>query len=246
MSSERAHTFFSTSCLHEGVDDYTAGVRVCTLCGLVLEEQLYMPSFEHTQHVYCADYNNNLENATRAFLLDVCDRMHIYSVIISEVIDYMQYISTCFKEQNKRFRRNELAAYSLYYILQKQCVSRTMKDVAHHSGIPQKNLCAIESHIPKPPTTFVVLDVIEKYCSMLNIAFFDAAIIKCQIIKWKDEIETLHPTTIAATFIYMYAKTRCLNISMKSICDVCQVTSPNVHKIVRRLKKHDMKFSFID
>jgi transcription initiation factor TFIIIB Brf1 subunit/transcription initiation factor TFIIB len=230
--------------VHTPIDDYREGACVCTTCGLVLEEQLTLPSFVPNRVRYAEV--DNLSYKKETFLKDVCDRAQISNGVIYDTLAYVQKVTDHLSSVSKRFQIEEIVAYALYHTLNVHNSSRTITDIARYSGVPQSRLWAIESSIPTTASA-AVENMIDGFCASLGIAYFHTSIIRKNIINNMDELEALHPGTITSAIIYIYSKKVLLNLTMKKICEVCQVSSPNVHKTVRRLNKmQSINFSFID
>jgi transcription initiation factor TFIIIB Brf1 subunit/transcription initiation factor TFIIB len=244
MSGTSQPTFFSATCTHTPIDDYFAGVCVCSICGLVLEEQLLLPSVTQHTHTFPLIPTDKHDVEMETFLRDVCDRAHICTSLIFDTLVYARKVKDHL--QKKRFSTQEIVACALYHTLNAYNSSRTLADIARYSGVQQSRVCAIEATIPS--TAAATMDnIVDGYCVALGIPFFHSSIIKKNIISNTDELEALQPQTIISAVIYIYSKKVKLDLTMKEICNVCQVSSPNVHKIVRRLNKmHTITFSFFD
>jgi transcription initiation factor TFIIIB Brf1 subunit/transcription initiation factor TFIIB len=182
----------------------------------------------------------------KTFLDDLCDRAHISNGVKYDTLTFAHKVKNHLSKMSKRFQIEEIVAYALYYTLNIHNSSRSVVDIARYSGVLQSRLWDIESSIPTTAAT-VVENLVDGYCTSLGIAYFHTSIIRKNIINNMDELEALHPQTIISAVVYIYSKKVQLNLTMKHICDICQVSSPNVHKIVRRLNKmQSINFSFID
>lgn len=246
MSASSREGVSSNVCDHKYiVEDLHEGTIVCVDCCLVIEEQLFMPSYEHTTHISCQQNKgqSSIECASESLLRNVCDRLHIPKNVLDDSIEQYTTLKSYFKEK-KTFKADDIAAFALYDTLSRHSASRSMGEIESHTNVLHGAIWAIESALCSTTTVVNVCDLIDSHCKSLEIPFYYTSIMK-NIVENIKGLGATHPRCLSALVIYLYCKEINIKLTMKQVCIVCQVSSPTIHKIIRRLKReqHIQKIS---
>jgi transcription initiation factor TFIIIB Brf1 subunit/transcription initiation factor TFIIB len=230
MSTTNQHTPFSSTCVHKNVvEDYKEGSIICSDCALVVDERIFVPTFQPKLRRKLSDND--------VFLADVCDRMHLPHHILDCCIDYYNKLKLETAIIANKFKPEEVAAYVLYQILIQEDAPRTIPTIEHYTGIHRHTLWKIESTQALNDTNVLeACALIEGYCAMLGLAFYHATILKTITSRIHD-FGAIHPNSLCAVVIYLYCKQQNLGPTMRKVCEICYVSSPNIHKLIRRLEK---------
>ena len=216
------------------IHDDREGTYICTDCGLVLEES------------YCREvpFNAIIENDcdklddAYKFLQNVCEMGHLGKCFIEYAITLTKKLKFQIKEC--KYKEVDLAVYALYETLHRFDSPRTPQEICYLSGMDISTLWKIEKEMNHPhiiasdPTMFV-----ERYCSYLDLSFWDKKIIT-EIARNMYGMGN-KPNCLVAVATYLYCKQNNLSTSLKSICEVCGVSTSNVHKIVRNMNEKYIK-----
>jgi transcription initiation factor TFIIIB Brf1 subunit/transcription initiation factor TFIIB len=236
MSTAGGGDILSSACTHTHViDDYREGVSVCMNCCRVVEERLFLPSYEHITHISCKQ-NEEPTAAENELLKDACDRLHLPKCVLDDSIEHYCELQLHFSKNKENFKNSEIAAFALYDTLSKHGVPRPVQDIERYTNIPRNTIWAVESALCSTETMVNGVDLIETYCKLLQIEFYHGLIMK-NIAGNVRGLGAIHPQCLCAVVIYLYCKEFNIHHTMKQICKVCDVSSPNIHKIIRRLNR---------
>lgn len=82
-------------CSHEYViDDEREGCSVCTSCGLVLEEKLYLPNYNETYFESC--FQTSVQNETKQEIKELLHRINLPNTFSNQVA------KKCLEKKNKQ------------------------------------------------------------------------------------------------------------------------------------------------
>lgn len=229
-------------CTHCETIDVQEGERVCLLCGLVVEQL-----FRHERENERRDEYDSKSSEVYIFLRDVCDKATIPNFVLSYTLSYFRALKVDFKKQDKKFSDKVIVAYALYETLSRHEIPRLLEDIAYYTNIPSKTLSKLLSYLNFPETLNNPKEFVDRYCSLLGLKYYDAKIIKGIVQSMCDE-SNIRPNTMVATIIYLYCQECDVKVSMKSICEVCSVSSGNVYRTIRNFKddfSRQIKFSCV-
>jgi transcription initiation factor TFIIIB Brf1 subunit/transcription initiation factor TFIIB len=202
---------------------------VCTDCGLVLD-QLYLPSYISPSDIYCAE-----QDKIFIFLKDVCGNAFIANNIIYYSYNYYTKLKKDPSVIEKKFKDSIVASYALYETLCRHGNAFTAKEIAYFTGTPCNYLWKVENCLHVTETLNNPQDFVDRYCAMLTIDFYTSKIIK-GIVGNMYGLGDIRPACVVAAVIYLYCcKEKNMQLTMKEICEVCDVSSGNIFKICKRL-----------
>lgn len=192
--------------------DSRSGDYICTECGLVLDK-FY-------------EIDEKLENSRKCYpnqeyVFEVLEKLNLPGHIAS----YMQ----C--NLNGRTDKQRSIINELYRVLAMLKIPFSRKDLEAVSGVNSKQIFA---SAPKNTDNMVVIDVkdvLERYCSKLNLPYEDYSLIKDSI---PEKNYGFNPATIASAYIYLHCKKKRKNIKLKDISEVTGVTCMSVHRFMRK------------
>ena len=213
------------------VEDFQEGTTVCTDCAFVVKKQLYLPqTFTHRKNVF---ENSKKENDANDFLKNVCENVQISNNICVYAINQMKKVNIHTRNQN--FKTNELASYSLYDALNHFDTPRTPEEMSRFTGTTPKTIWKIEKQMRNPYVigSDATLYVDRLCANMSELTFRDKQSIKEKIRNSRDFTD-VRPTCLVATITHLHCKDQKYNITLKNICEICNVSSSNVHKLIRK------------
>jgi len=173
---------------------------------------------------------------TYLFLKDICANGFMPNYLVSYAFSYFKKLRNDAAIKRRKFKDDAVAAFALYETMSRHEIPRTVNEIEYVTGVPSNQLFSIEGCLHFSDTLNNPQDFVERYCSQLaNITYFDIKIIK-GIVGNMYGMGDVRPNTIVAAIIYLYCKEVDLKQSIKTICEVCGVSSYNVYKIVRNLR----------
>lgn len=232
MSGRRQQCVPSDACTHEKtIDDDRDGYCVCIQCGLVLE-----PIYLETNPYRGVFVNPSLwEEDASIFLRDVCSHAEIPNGIRELALTYFQRIKKRLAARRPKFGWKELAAYSLYETLSREDASRTKKEIGFFTGCQIAKLWDVESALNLEDTLENACDYLDRFCCLLDLTSTEAAKIRHELISWHF-LDGVTAQCAAAVAIHWFCVENKKNISLKRICDACDVSPANISSIARRIK----------
>jgi transcription initiation factor TFIIIB Brf1 subunit/transcription initiation factor TFIIB len=166
--------------------------------------------------------------------------MNLNDCIIEESFTNFEKLVLSLKSLN--LKRKEIAAYALYEILLKNGVGKTVEEVSFYTEVPVKALWRIEAHI-KCNYVDCASNYLEKFCYFNNLSRRDAAQIRKLLdssnpenFELLDVVEGCHSPNIAGALIFLHCEKIECSKSMKSICEVCNISVSSVQQIVKKIR----------
>jgi transcription initiation factor TFIIIB Brf1 subunit/transcription initiation factor TFIIB len=229
MSGARSRNLSSNQCPHkETIEDDREGYEVCTQCGLVLQQL-----FGNVSRLIEEEKNVSVYN----FLLDTCANAHIPSFIVDYANSYFNKICAVVKKDKRRKNTDlAIAAYCLYESLSRHQIPRTAQEIEQYTNIETSTLWAIESALNIKYTLDHPLDFVDRFCALLELPFYHAKIIK-GIVGNMFGLGNIRPQCVVGVVIFLYCKEQKIRLSIKNISETCGVSSTNIYKIVKNIKK---------
>lgn len=213
-----------SNCAHSRtIEDATEGNTVCVLCGLVLG-QVFLPT-------YSVNWCEKEDIDSYTFLADVCDRACIVNCIREESYARFMKLMKC---PQHVFKEREVIAYALYETLIRHKNPHTPTEIAFLCNVNSNALWKIEKVLlscdtPQP------LDFLNRFCGKLNLNWRDNVEI-AKLLKSFPDIGNIRSQCIVCVCIHIHVKNTRKKLKLKDICDVCLVSTANVHKIIRLIK----------
>ena len=187
------------------------------------------PQSESVKYIH-----DELKHSVETFLYDVCDKGNIPLSIIQYTLWYVKQIKTQLKIAQKKFKDTEIVIYALYESLNRHNLPRTPQELQVYSGILPARLWSIENCLQLKTTPCRAIDMIERYCVILNLDFSDIVTMK-GIIKNMFGLGHIHPQCLISVVIYLYCKEAKKDISVRKICQTCGVSTSNMYKILQKI-----------
>lgn len=196
------------------IDDEREGTIVCTDCGLVLSDQLFV-----THDPIKTDKIISIENEN---VKDILDKMNLPDCYTSHILQNCNEV----KSLNKKL------PYIVYKTLNENGCNISIKDVSNVSGVDHKKLYEMQEF-----DKIIIIEpkkLLEKYCKMLNLDFKIYSLIK---EKLPETFQSGHsPLTIIATHIYKHSKDNNCKLSMKKIANVLQISHVSIQRYLKEIK----------
>ena len=225
------------SCLHKNSADNPEGTElVCCDCGLVIETI-------YTSHLPKWDGQGGQEKwnnqSAKNIASDICANSHIPHNVECYAIWY--YENRLLPESiGKRFSVNELIGFAIYESLNRFETPRPISEIAYAANVETKRLFKIESRLLLEITPVSPLHYADRFCSLLEIPYIQQKNIE-KLIEQNIcfNMRTVEPKCLTAAAIYVHCnrdwKDRASSISMKRICEVCNVSAANTKKIGKKM-----------
>ncbi len=200
-------------CPHlDQVTDDREGTIVCTNCGLVITDQVFQQSY--------LSETNQKEHDLAITINNILDKLNLPVCFTTDIIK--KYLSIP--------KRKFLLEYVVYLTLHECGFPISIKDIACVTGVSDSKIYDLQekdqSICLKPQ------DLIEKYCTMLNLDFKTCSVIKKEL---PTVIETGHnPLTVIASTIYKYSRRNKLKLSMKQIATVVNISTVSIQRYIRK------------
>jgi transcription initiation factor TFIIIB Brf1 subunit/transcription initiation factor TFIIB len=231
MRSASATNTVRNECDHSNsIDDEREGTNVCIDCGLVLD-QLYFPS----RSAVLNEHDYSAPDKIFLFLKDVCGNAFIADNIIYYAYNYFNHLKKDMSIIDKKFKDTVIASYALYETLCRHGNAFTAKEIAYYTGTPCNYLWKVENCLHMSEMLHNPQDFVERYCAILKIDFYTTKIIK-GIAGNMYALGDIRPSCVVSAVIYLYCvKEIKMKLTMKDICEVCDVSTGNIYKICNRL-----------
>lgn len=192
------------------VNDDHEGILVCTDCGLILHDQIFLVDYKEPK--------NEMSNEIDCFYLEYINRLNLPEKHLKNI------------QQNEYKKNISEVAGHLYKIIN-ETSSITLKEIVSVTGVNEKKLSMLTKG------TVSIVDkkkLLDKYCSQLELNFKQYTVIK---EKLKQTVLTGHnPLTIIASCIFEYIKEEKIKISLKKICQTVGISCISVQRFLKNRK----------
>ena len=169
---------------------------VCSHCGFIIDCRL--PQIDYN----FSNQHKKLPNDLNEFLLDACDRIHLTSTSIHDII--CEYLNFRNNPHFKKVKSENLIAYSIYYTLKKYDIGRTIEMIASVTGVNSRKIWKCETIDRYQPKQINILNVLTPIYSSFNLTKSDCDQIITISTKFQDRDYT--QSTLTATLVYWYCK----------------------------------------
>jgi transcription initiation factor TFIIIB Brf1 subunit/transcription initiation factor TFIIB len=221
-----------SECMHlEVLEDFAYGVEVCTSCGLVLSNQIYLPEIPINNNDVNYSNKSNLMNSVN----DICDNLNMPMSIQWMVCDFFK---RHFEEMQliKKVNRDDFLSFSIYYVLKIEGFPRTMKNISEWTGTSQKKIWRIEKLLfPGKLRQLESSNILDPICANLELTYNDIQNIKniiCGMAK-----SNFNPNVVAASEVYKYCKSiKIPNTTMKSIAVLFDINPISIFRYCKKRK----------
>ena len=253
----------SNTCTHCPTLDNLTGTEVCTLCGLVLSENLYY------DEIHSADFKCQREEPSVNYLIDdidtiisftqkIADRLNLPDASIENAflkfqklrkqVDDIKYDWPKKAPKRKLFSNKNLVIYSLYTTLKKDSFPRPLKEICTVADIYdlgeiwklEKYFTQLDTRIPEETKTLTAKDLIHCYYTYLDLDFQDINFI-LRMLESLPSDNSFTPTTTAASLMYIYiSKIKKKKCSMSKVAQLYQISKMSIHRFMKRNPNIDM------
>ena len=253
----------SNTCTHIPTLDHSTGTEVCTLCGLVLSENLYY------DEIHSTTFKWQREEPSVTYLIDdidtiisftqkIGDRLNLSNATIENTILYFHKIRKQVDDikydwpkkapKRKLFSNKNLVIYSLYAILKQDSFPRPLKEICTVANIHnlseiwklEKYFTQLDTRIPEEIKPLTAKDLIHTYYAYLDLDFKDINII-LKMLKSLSSNNGFTPTTTAASLMYIYiSKIKKKKCSMSKVAQLYQISKMSIHRFIKRNPNIDM------
>lgn len=191
--------------------DEREGTIVCTTCGLVLEDKLFIAS------------NNNKDTDATTItqkINDILDKLNFPKYFTVDILK--KYLNS----EPKKY----LLEYSIYLTLYESGFPISIKDIANVTGISDSKIYSLQAN--DQSINLRPEDLLEKYCVLLELNYNTYSLIKKEL---PSSIQTGHnPLTVIASTIYLYCKNNKIKLSMKQIASVINISTVSIQRYIKK------------
>ena len=252
-------------CLHENqIDDEREGNVVCTDCGLVLEP-IYLNSIDYNNNNYNIPplinnknqiitsllknektYNNLTNESIELDIL--CNKLQIYSVAKTQILEKWELIKKWFFENKMKDRKNPqfkkgLFIMAIYQTLIELDIPRPMSHLCQDAGVVPKYVwywIKLYHKTRNQEHKVVILqpcNMSEYFLKPLNLSYKEIQEIN-KLIK-DNEVLTYAPKTLLAACAYMFLRNKNKqSFSVKKIAELLGVSVMSIYRCISALKKN--------
>ena len=258
-------------CTHERtVDDEREGNVVCTDCGLVLApiylnqivkinktDNMYYES-NNKQQIFTTllevpELNTNLKEETNE-LDTLCNKLQLYSVTKTHVLEKWELIKKWFFDQKLKDRKRKpsfkkgLIVMAIYETLIELDIPRPMSHLCQDAGVEpkyvwywirlyHKNKNAVHKELILKPTSMS-----EYFLKPLNLSYNE--IKEINTLVEKNDILTYAPKTLLASCAYMFLRNNNKQSpSVKKIANLLGISVMSVYRCITALKNNAQRKS---
>ena len=233
MSRRRYNAGSTNACSHlQTVDNDREGECVCTECGLVLES-LYTATYED-MHMSATSYT--ADSNIYSFVSDICHNGCMPEGVITYAMNYYRKLCT---KLRKQFPERNIAAYAVYETLNRFEATRTAEEIEHFSGVKIRDIWLIESNISTDAALNDPTGYVQRYASLLGLKYCHQLFIKEVIVLMENSLNigNIKANCLVAVTIYLASKELGEKLMLKKICEVCDISTTSVHRVLRKLEQ---------
>ncbi len=228
MCATRGNSVSADGCDHANTIINREDESVCTACGLVVFVQLFSSFLRETP--YFKPFNK-----THEFMKDVGENAFISDAVITQAINYYDKLSLLFK---KKIREETLAAYSIYETLNKHEVPRLAREISYFSGVSESEIWRVEANLTLEIPLSSPQQYVQRYCNLLNLGFkAQEEIIGTVETMQQLPLGYLRSNCLVAVGILLCCKKNKKRLTLKKICESCNISATSVHRVKRQLQK---------
>ena len=203
------------------IADTREGFYVCSMCGLVKDNIYDDGPMPDTINFYHPTDFMVIEE-----IKDMLDRVHI-------PITHAQSCFNYYKKKYKGYNRKAMV-FSIYFVLNSMSFTISLKDLLNVNGLGGESTFSTQKK--NENVLLDVLDMVEKYCIMLNLNYTETSLIKEKI---KSSPKSGHtPLTTIAGNIYLHCKESNKKYSVKKISQITQVSTISIQRYIKNKNVH--------
>jgi transcription initiation factor TFIIIB Brf1 subunit/transcription initiation factor TFIIB len=220
-------------CSHDITVDTPEDECVCTQCGLVLL-QVYSPTTWTN-----VPPTDKTKDDTIDYIRDVGDRACISANIVLHAENYYEKIKATLLP---KFRKKTIATYALYESLNAFEVPRMAAEIEHYSGVSMKHIWDVESSLSLENSLNDPINYVHRYCVLLNFSYVEQLTVKNTV--WSIQclpLGNLRCNCLVAVIIYLFCKEEKKKITLRKICETCNISATSVHRVIRQFSNHIAK-----
>ena len=223
-------SFTIDNCPHKNeLSDTHDGFIVCSDCGLVLDN-IYDSSKQINFSSSISEIGNiNLKKDSIDFVFEIMERLQVPQNYAFEVFDMIEKCS------EHVLLTESFITHCIYTTLQKIGVPFSLTDITSVTGLNSKKF--LKERKKNDSSSIIIIesiDILERLCKKLDLDFNQFTLIKENI---PNKICGYNPSTVAASYIYLYFRKNKIKKSLKDICFYAGVSCMSVQ---RYLKKNEL------
>jgi transcription initiation factor TFIIIB Brf1 subunit/transcription initiation factor TFIIB len=220
-------------CSHHNTVDTAEGDNVCTDCGKVVG-QIYAAAFSEQQQQRRFISPDQL---MYEYIRDVGENACIAGCVVKYAEGFYSKVK---KELLPRFTPKTIATYALYEALNTFEVPRMAQEIEYFTGVKIRDIWRIESTLVTEDRFSDPAQHVLHYCIILNFTYPEQMFIQKTVDVMQEQLPlgALRSNCISAVVIYLYCKDVEKKITLRKICEKCEVSATSVHRVIRLLKQH--------
>ncbi len=214
------------------MDDVQEGTTVCTQCGLVLSDQLFL---ETRPAPVIAPIEDGVPGMylERDRVLDWCFNGNIPVIYIMDVLKlYDRHVPASLKTTHTQ--KDVLLATCLYETLKGQNIGRSLREICaitgqKHSALTQSLKRCFPHSEPLTPSVLV-----DRFCARLGLTHQESKAIK-QYVEAIPQKNSANPGTVLASHVHHFLKVHALRkVPLYKLCQEFGVSTVAVRRYTRR------------
>lgn len=208
-----------SNCKHvQRIDDLKEGTEVCTDCGLVINDKIFVNQETHFNHELDT---SNVKNE----IMEMLERLNLPTIYLENI---EKTAETFIKNEKVKKDMTTVLASSVYKVINKDNTAAiTIKDVSAVSGICEKKIVRLDKSIHILESE----NILEKYCKLNNLDYKNYTVIKENLKKYK--VLGHNPLTLVGAVIYMHCKKNKIKTSMKNISQTLGISTISIQRFIK-------------
>lgn len=134
--------------------------------------------------------------------------------------------------------RETVAAYAIYEALNRYEVPRMAEEIEYYSGVKIADIFRVEANLTLEISLNNPRHYVQRYCRLLTLDYsFEARAketVECMLTFL--QLGNLRCNCLVAVAIYLLQRELKKKITLRKICEVCQISATSVHRVIRKLK----------
>ena len=228
--------FYSDRCKHQKtVKDVHEGTLVCVDCAKVLDLCYISDMISDMKYESIIIDPYILYTPIEQYLTDICINGNIPKCIRNDSLDYFKSVKHNLEMNKFKVKDVDIMIYALYKILARHNTPRTPQEMQSLTNVSVGKLWNIETKITCQPTHTDPADYVNRYAIFLELKFKDILCV-INIVNNVSGLDDVRPRCLVAGIFYLYCKQNNKKKPLKTICEICNVSTSAAHNVIKKIK----------
>lgn len=217
------------------IEDLRSGDRVCIKCAIVIDR---LSTNTKCKIEESNDVDHVKEQATREFIIDVCEILHIRTTFL---VDTAYNIFKQMNGRNASFNSHERAkaSFAIWEALNRQGTPRCPHSIAKQCSISPKSMLLIEKRYQMDYPITDAVSYVDRICAFLNIPYAVTRMIKEIVKELQTNFQARHPETLITAVLIkcvsMSPDLEFLSLDSEKICNELGVKMKTAKSLCKKL-----------